>query len=109
MAVLTILGRDYASDCTVQEERRLQDLAHLLDARLQGFGAGADARRSLVLLTLALMDENQTTNAALARARDEIERLTDMLIDARLEAQSKPDTAVRGGVGALRRVAEGAA
>ena len=105
MAVLTILGRDYAIDCTAQEERRLQDLARLLDARLQGFGADADARRSL----LALLDENQTTNAALARARDEIERLTDMLIDARLEAQSKPDTAVRGGVGALRRVAEGAA
>lgn len=108
-AVLSILGRDYAIDCTEQEERRLQDLARLLDARLTGFGGDADTRRSLVLLALALLDEAQTTSAALARARCEIERLTDMLIDAKLEAQATPDTAVRGSVGALRRVAEGAA
>jgi cell division protein ZapA (FtsZ GTPase activity inhibitor) len=108
-AVLTILGRDYALDCSEQEERRLQDLARLLDARLQSFGGDADTRRSLVLMALALLDEAQTTSAALARARCEIERLTDMLIDARLEAQALPDTSVRGSVGALRRVAEGAA
>lgn len=108
-AVLTILGRDYAIDCTEQEERRLQDLARLLDARLQGFGGDADTRRSLVFIALALLDEAQTTSAALVRARCEIERLTDLLIDAKLEAQAAPDLGLRGGVGALRRVAEGAA
>ena len=108
-AVLTILGRHYAIDCAEQEERRLQDLARLLDVRLQGFGGDADTRRSLVLLALALLDEAQTTNAALARARCEIERLTDMLIDAQLEEQTAVDTSLRGSVGALRRVAAGAA
>jgi cell division protein ZapA (FtsZ GTPase activity inhibitor) len=108
-AVLTILGRDYAIECVEQEERRLQDLARLLDARLAGFGGDADTRRSLVLIALALLDEAQTTGAALARARCEIERLTDMVIDAKLGAQAGADTSVRGGVGALRRVAEGAA
>jgi len=108
-ALLTIRGRDYAIDCTEQEERRLQDLARLLEARLQGFGGEADTRRSLVLIALALLDEAQTTSAALARARCEIERLTDMLVEAKLEAQSAADTGVRGSVGALRRVAEGAA
>ena len=108
-AVLTILGRDYAIDCAEQEERRLQDLARLLDGRLQGFGGDADARRSLVLIALGLLDEMQTTNAALARARCEIERLTDMVIDAKLEAQAAADTSVRGCVGSLRRVSEGAA
>ncbi len=107
--VLTILGRDYVLDCSEPEERRLQDLAHALDMRLQNFGGEADTRRSLVLIALALLDEAQATNAALARARCEIERLTDLLIDARLDAQASIDTSVRGGVGALRRVAEGAA
>jgi len=110
-ATLTILGRDYGIDCTEQEERRLQDLARALDAKLQAFGGEADARRSLILTALALMDEAQTTNAALARARCEIERLTDMLVEAKLEAEQPAvaDTADRGRVGALRRVAEGAA
>jgi cell division protein ZapA (FtsZ GTPase activity inhibitor) len=109
-ATLTILGRDYLIDCTEQEERRLQDLAKALEARLQAFGADADARRSLILTALALMDEAQTTNAALARAHCEIERLTDMVVEARLEAaQPAAATPERGRVGALRRVAEGAA
>lgn len=108
-ATLTILGRDYAIDCTQEEERRLQDLASALESRLSAFGEDADARRSLILTALSLLDEAQALHAALARARCEIERLTDMVVEAQLEAGAAPDTPERGRVGSLRRVAEGAA
>jgi flagellar biosynthesis regulator FlaF len=80
-----------------------------LEARAAGVKGDADANRRLVLTALALMDEAQASSAALVRARGEIERLTDMLIEARLEDCAEPDNADRGRVGALRRVAEGAA
>ena len=82
---LRILGRDVDLECGQAEERRLVDLAAALEARLSRLGDVDDVRR-LVRASLALMDEAQTTAAALARARMEIERLTDMLVEARLAA-----------------------
>lgn len=108
-AVFTILDRTLALECAGEERRRIEDLACALEARLGDFEAEPDATRRLILTALALLDEAQATGAALARARSEIERLTDMLIDARIEARVSPDTGERGRVGALRRVAEGAA
>lgn len=107
-AVFTILDQAVVLDCAAEERRRVEDLARALELRLAGFAGEPDAMRRLILTALALLDEAQATNAALARARCEIERLTDMVIDARLDARA-PDTAVRGGVSVLRRVAEGAA
>ena len=108
-AQLTILGQTYALECTEAESRRLEDLARALNDRLQG--VSGESPRRLVFTALALMDEAQATQAALARARCEIERLTDMVVEAQLEAQANaaPDTADRGRVTSLRRVAEGAA
>jgi len=106
---VTILDRDFGLDCAEHERKRLEDLAKALNERLSGFSGEADAMRRLVLTALALMDEAQTTGAALARARIEIERLTDMVVEARLEAAGQaPDTSTRGGVTSLR-VAQGAA
>ena len=112
-ATVKILGEDYAVDCAECDHRRLEDLARALESRLQGFSGDASAMRRLVLTALGLLDEVQTTSAALVRARCEIERLTDMLVEARLEAQlpeppKTPDTPDRGRVGALR-VAQGRA
>ena len=93
-ATVNILGRDYAIECADCDERRLEDLAKALDARLQAFSGETSAMRRLVLTSLGLIDEAQATSAALARARCEIERLTDMLVEAQLEAQTPepPDT-----------------
>lgn len=107
-AVFDVQDTRVSLECADEDRRRLEDLARALDARIKGFANEPDGTRRLILTALALLDEAQTTSAALARARCEIERLTDMLIDARLEAQAS-DTSVRGRVGALRRVAEGAA
>lgn len=109
-ATVNILGRDYAIECADCDERRLEDLAKALDARLQAFSGDTSAMRRLVLTSLGLIDEAQATSAALARARCEIERLTDMLVEAQLEAQTPepPDTPDRGRVSALR-VAQGRA
>lgn len=102
-AVLNILNERFALECAPHEQRRLEDLAAALEARLAGFSGDAGAMRRLVLTALALMDEAQATSAALARARGEIERLTDMLVEARLEAQAPAeDTDERGRVAALR-------
>jgi len=107
---ITILGHEIELACQPQEERRLEDLARALNARLAGFSGEPDAVRRLALTALALIDETQAASAALARARAEIERLTDMVVEAQLEAeQATPDTPDRGRVGSLRRVAEGAA
>jgi cell division protein ZapA len=106
---ITILGHEIELACQPLEERRLEDLARALNARLSGFSGEPDAVRRLALTALALMDETQAASAALARARLEIERLTDMVVEAQLEAATAPDTADRGRVGSLRRVAEGAA
>lgn len=112
-AMITILGEDYAIECAECDTRRIEDLAKALESRLQGFGGDASAMRRLVLTALGLMDEVQATSAALVRARCEIERLTDMLVEAKLEAQGpdapeSPDTPDRGRVGAFR-VAQGRA
>jgi cell division protein ZapA (FtsZ GTPase activity inhibitor) len=106
---VTILGEDYAIDCAPCDERRLEDLARALEARLTGFSGDASAKRRLVLAALGLIDEVQATSAALVRARCEIERLTDMLVEAQLEAgapESEPPD--RGGITSLR-VAQGRA
>ena len=109
-ATVKILGEDYAIECAECDTRRLEDLAKVLEQRLQGFSGEASAMRRLVLTALGLIDEAQATSAALARARCEIERLTDMLVEAKLEAQTPepPDTPDRGRVSALR-VAQGRA
>ncbi len=109
-ATVKILGEDYAIECADCDQRRLEDLAKALEERLQGFSGDANAKRRLVLTALGLMDEAQATSAALARARCEIERLTDMLVEVRIDAETPqpPDTPDRGRVGALR-VAQGRA
>ncbi len=98
-AALSVLGRDYTIDCTEAEERRLLDLARALEERLQTFGDEADTRRSLIVAALALLDEAQAAGAALARAHGEIERLNDMVVEAKLEAAANDD---RGRTSALR-------
>lgn len=107
MAVVRILDREFAVDCEARDARRLEDLAAILNSRMAG--SDGDAIRRLVMAALALADEAQTTAAALARARCEIDRLTDLVVEARLEAAGGAGTDERGRVGALRRVAEGAA
>jgi len=108
--ILRILNEEFPIDCADHEQRRLEDLARALDARLAGFSGDSGAMRRLVLTALALMDEAQATSAALARARCEIERLTDMVVEAKLEAAGaqQADSDERGRVAALR-VAQGAA
>jgi hypothetical protein len=99
--VLKIQGREIAIECAEHERRRLEDLAAALEARLAA-GSGETSRR-LVLTALALIDEAQTTSAALERARCEIERLTDMLVEANLPSPKPPPVAEdRGRVAALR-------
>ncbi|MGD9979438.1 MAG: cell division protein ZapA [Hyphomonadaceae bacterium] len=101
-----ILGQDYAIDCAECDARRLEDLAAALESRLRNYGGDTEAKRRLVLTALGLMDEVQATNAALERSRREVERLTDMLVEAKIEAQTSPpgksDAPDRGRVGALR-------
>ncbi len=96
---LTILGQDIALSCAPEEERRLRDLAAALEARLLGEG---DSMRRLTLTALSLLDEAQAARAALARAHGEIERLTDMVVEARLATSAEPADADRGRVNSLR-------
>lgn len=110
-STVKILDEEYAIECAACDTRRLEDLAKALEARLQGFSGDASSMRRLVLVSLGLIDEAQATGAALARARMEIERLTDMLVEAQLQAEPPPapvDTPDRGRVSALR-VAQGRA
>ena len=110
-STVKILGEDYAIECAECDTRRLEDLAKLLEQRLQGFSGDVSAMRRLVLTALGLIDEAQATSAALARARIEIERLTDMVVEAQLEAQQAApvlDSEDRGRVRSLR-VAQGTA
>ncbi len=107
-ATLNILGHEITLECSEAESRRLEDLARALNERL-ATGTEQDAAQRLAFTALALMDETQAVHAALARARCEIERLTDMVVEAQLDAGGAPDSADRGRVGSLRRVAEGAA
>jgi len=104
---VTILGERHTIECAECDTRRLEDLAGALEGRLQGFRGDTSAMRRLVLTALGLIDETQATNAALARARTEIERLTDMLVEAKLEnvAPEPPDSPERGRIGALHAAA----
>ena len=110
-AVLNVANQQFTIECADCDQRRLEDLAKALETRLQGFSGDASAMRRLVLTALGLIDEAQATSAALARARMEIERLTDMLVEAQLQAELPPEpvgTPDRGRVSALR-VAQGRA
>jgi cell division protein ZapA (FtsZ GTPase activity inhibitor) len=80
-----ILGEDFRLHCAPGEQRRIEDLAKALEARVAAEGETGDLRR-LILTALALMDEAQTTGAALVRARGEIERLNDMIAEANIDA-----------------------
>ena len=100
--VLTIMGREVAIECAEGDRRRVEDLAQALNARLAGFPDDADEVRRAVLTALSLMDEVQVIGAALARARCEIERLTDMVVEAKLEAPEALANDERGRVAALR-------
>ncbi|HVY86491.1 MAG TPA: cell division protein ZapA [Caulobacterales bacterium] len=83
MTALRILEWDLSLDCPLEQERRLQDLARALEARLaQLNGREPEAVKRLLLVALALMDETQAAGAALVRAHNEIERLSDQLADA---------------------------
>ena len=80
-----ILGEDFRLHCGAGEQRRIEDLAKALEARVTAEGETSDLRK-LILTALALMDEAQTTGAALVRARGEIERLNDMVAEANIDA-----------------------
>lgn len=101
---LRILGKDVALNCADHETRRLQDLAALLNTRLAAYPTDQDVHCRLALTALALLDETQARAAALMRARAEIDRLTDMLLEARLSTQAANVDDERGRVSALRAV-----
>lgn len=80
-----VLGQEFRLACNAGGQRRIEDLAKALEARVAAEGERSDLRK-LILTALALMDEAQTTGAALVRARGEIERLNDMVAEAGLDA-----------------------
>lgn len=100
--LLRILNEEIALECAPAEQRRLQDLAAALNARLAGFSGDADGMRRLAITALSLLDETQAAGAALARAHAEIERLNDSTVEALLASDD------RGRLSALR-VKQGAA
>ena len=83
-----ILGRDVDMPCASGREQRLSDLAAQLNARLGDSGEADDVTR-LAQAALALMDEAQLAHAALERARLEVERLTDLVVEARTASDSQ--------------------
>jgi cell division protein ZapA len=99
--LLRILNQDIPLTCAPSEQRRLEDLAAALNMRLALYSGDASAMRSLALTALALMDESQAKSAALERARAEIERLTDMVVEARLSAPAAALDDERGRVASL--------
>jgi cell division protein ZapA (FtsZ GTPase activity inhibitor) len=101
---LSVLGQELRLDCRPEEERRLRDLVAQLQARLGQFCDDSEGLRCLAITALSLLDEVQASHAALARARAEIERLSDMIVDARADSLD----AALGRVGTLR-VLEGSA
>ena len=104
-AVLHVLGEDYRLTCDARDRRRLEDLAKALQARLDCInGDDTAAMRQLIMVSLSLLDEAQASGAALARARGEIERLSDVLAEQRLKVSLAPGTLEeRGRVAALTR------
>lgn len=105
--LLRILDRDIRLDCAPHEQRRLEDLAAALNARLAGFSGEPEGVKRLALTALSLLDETQAKSAALARARDEIERLSDLLIEAHVAAAPNAPDEDLGRVASL--AAQGAA
>lgn len=100
---VTVLGHSVAIKCSERDCRRLEDLAASLNERLGRTIEGQNDTSKLVLLALSLLDEVQAKGAALALARHEIERLTDMVVEAKLEAVGVlPVKEGRGLVGALQ-------
>ena len=79
---LRVADAEVAVDCAPHEQRRVGDLAALLESRLSVYAGEPDALRRLVMTALTLMDEAQVAGAALARARAEIDRLTDLIAEA---------------------------
>jgi cell division protein ZapA (FtsZ GTPase activity inhibitor) len=100
--VVRVADQEVAVDCAPHEQRRVADLASLLESRLAVYAGEPETLRRLVLMALALMDEAQTAGAALARARGEIDRLNDLVCDA--EQHQDSDRAPP-----RRRLPEGAA
>jgi hypothetical protein len=100
--LLRILDQDVELECASHERRRLEDLAALLNARLAAYPANQDCNRRLALAALSLLDETQARAAALMRARSEIDRLTDMLVEVRVSAATVSVDDERGRVSALR-------
>ncbi len=80
---ITVLGRSLDVPCAPGDERRVTDLAAVLDARLAGLATAGDPDgvSRLVTVALALLAENQAAGAALARAHGEIDRLNDLNVD----------------------------
>ena len=85
-AIVRVLGEDFRIECSAGDQRRLEDLAAALEARTAGLTGESSDIRKLILTALSLMDEAQSTGAALVRARGEIERLNDMIAEANLDA-----------------------
>ncbi len=102
--LVRIDGRDIAIACAPHEQRRVADLAALLESRMAVYAGEPEALRRLVLTALALMDETQAAGAALARARAEIDRLNEQGADAHVEGDEGT-----GRVASLTRQTEGAA
>jgi cell division protein ZapA (FtsZ GTPase activity inhibitor) len=98
-----VADQEIAIDCAPHQQRRVADLAALLESRLAVFAGEPETLRRLVLTALALMDEAQTAGAALARARGEIDRLNDLVCDVEAD-QGGSDRAM-----SRTRLPEGAA
>jgi cell division protein ZapA (FtsZ GTPase activity inhibitor) len=101
-AMLHVAGRDFRLQCQAAEQRRLEDLAAALEQRLAGLGGDEPAMRQLVIVSLSLLDEAQSSGAALARAWAEIERLTDLVLEGRLRPEAPVTADERGRVTVLR-------
>lgn len=79
-----LLERELDIPCAATLEPRVSDLAAALEARIRQSAVAGDEVTRLALAALALVDETQVAHAALERARIEIERLTDLLVEARM-------------------------
>ncbi|HWA00463.1 MAG TPA: cell division protein ZapA [Caulobacterales bacterium] len=91
-AVLRVLGQELSVECAPDQVKRLEDLAAALEARLERFPHRRDGER-LILAALALLDEAQAAGAALVRARNEIDRLADLLTEAKtVKPMRAPET-----------------
>ncbi len=88
--------------CNAHDSHRLTDLAALLNTRLAAYPCEMEMSERLALAALSLLDETQTRAAALVRARGEIDRLTDLLLEARVNAAPLAVDEDRGRVAALR-------